>query len=442
MTDRGKTIAEKILSRKSGEDVRAGDYVEADVDTMLTHDITGPLSFQTFYEVAGADASPMRPESILLAIDHHAPADGVQAANNHNTLREFAARHDGVSQFEVGDGICHQLVVEEGFVGPGDLAIGADSHSTTFGGVGAFGTGVGSSDLGTAMATGELWFRVPETIRFEVAGDLPTGVYAKDLILTFIGDVGFAGATYKCAEYVGEAIESLPVHERLVLANMAIEMGGKAGIVPPDDRVVDFLEAQTGRRVDLDADLRSDEDASIESIHRYEGSALEPKVSTPSNPENAVSISDVKGTAVDQFFVGTCTNGRYEDLRIVADVLEGERIASGTRLIVVPASRRIYERALQTGVFETLTAAGAAIQSAGCGPCAGYHQGVLGDDDVCLATANRNFPGREGSMESRVYLASPATVGASALYGEITDPRSVAEKLARYDDDVVREARA
>ena len=434
----GKTLAEKILSDKSGDDVRAGDYYEATVDTMLTHDITGPLSFQTFYEVAGEDASPQNPESILLAIDHHAPADGVQAANNHNILREFGEKH-GVAQFEVGDGICHQLVVEEGFVKPGDLVIGADSHSTTFGGLGAFGTGVGSSDLGTAMATGELWFRVPETRRFEVTGELSPGVYAKDLILKFIGDVGFAGATYMAAEYTGSAIESLPIHERIVLSNMAIEMGGKAGLVEPDQRTVAFLEAQTGESVELDPNLYSDDDAEFASVERYIGEEIEPQVSKPSNPENAVSVSGVAGTSIDQLFVGTCTNGRYEDIKIVADILAGETLAQGTRMVVVPASRRVYQKALETGVFQTLIDAGAIIQSAGCGPCAGYHQGVLGDDDVCLATANRNFPGREGSMQSQVYLASPATVGASALYGEITDPRSVESKLNRHDDYILSE---
>ncbi|MGM0718245.1 MAG: 3-isopropylmalate dehydratase large subunit [Halobacteriota archaeon] len=434
----GKTISEKILSEKSGEDVRAGDYVEAQVDTMLTHDITGPLSFQTFYEVAGEDAEPHDTDSILLAIDHHAPADGVQAANNHNELRAFAERH-GVAQFEVGDGICHQLVVEEGFVEPGDLVIGADSHSTTFGGVGAFGTGVGSSDLGTAMATGELWFRVPETRRFEVSGELSAGVYAKDLILKFIGDVGFAGATYMTAEYGGEAIESLPIHQRLVLSNMAIEMGGKAGIVEPDERTIEFLEAQTARDLSLDPTLRSDPDAEYVSVERYVGEEIEPQVSKPSNPENAVPVSAVVGTPIDQLFVGTCTNGRYEDIKRVADVLAGEQIAKGTRMVVVPASRSAYHKALKTGVFETLVDAGAVIQNAGCGPCAGYHQGVLGDGDVCLATANRNFPGREGSMESRVYLASPATVAASALYGEITDPREIASKLGREGDHILEE---
>lgn len=435
----GKTLAEKLLSEKSGEDVRAGAYVEAEIDVAMAHDITGPLAFETFNEVTGDDATLFAPDRTVLTIDHHAPADGVEAANNHNALRQFAAEH-GAHQYEVGDGICHAVLIEEGFVGPGDLVVGADSHSTTYGGIGAFGTGVGSSDLGTALATGELWFRIPETIRFEVNGDLPDGVYAKDLILKFIGDVGFGGCTYKAAEYAGSTVESLPIHERLVLSNMAIEMGGKTGLVAPDDRTVDYLERQTGRSIDLDSDLHSDDDAAYESVHTYRAADLAPQVSKPSNPENAVDVTEVEGTKIDQLFVGTCTNGRYEDIKQVADILAGEEIAPNVRMVVVPASGSVYRHMLRTGVFETLTDAGAVIQSAGCGPCAGYHQGVLGDGDVCLATANRNFAGREGSMESRVYLSSPATVGASALYGEITDPRRVETK--RYDDTIFAEVEA
>ena len=432
----GKTLAEKLLSEKSGTDARAGDYVEADVDVAMAHDITGPLAFQTFDEVTGDDGELFAPDRTVFTIDHHAPADGVQAANNHNAVREFAAKH-GAHQFDVGDGICHAVLVEEGFVGPGDLVIGADSHSTTYGGIGAFGTGVGSTDLGTALATGELWFRVPKTLRFEVDGDLGDGVYAKDLILRFIGDVGFDGCTYMAAEYAGSTIESLPIHERLVLSNMAIEMGGKTGLVAPDERTESYLERQTGNEIDLADAFVSDEDADYEAVHTYDATALAPQVSKPSNPENAVDVTEVAGTELDQLFVGTCTNGRYEDIKVVADILEGETIASNVRLVVVPASKAVYQHMLQTGVFQTLTDAGAVIQSAGCGPCAGYHQGVLGDGDVCLATANRNFPGREGSMESSVYLSSPATVGASALYGEITDPREVETK--RYDDTVFAE---
>ncbi|MFC5972103.1 3-isopropylmalate dehydratase large subunit [Halomarina salina] len=430
----GKTFAEKQLSEKSGRDVRAGDYVEADIDVAMAHDITGPLAFRTFDEVTDGEGSLFAPEQTVFTIDHHAPADGVQAANNHNALREFAAEH-GAHQYDVGDGICHQVLVEEGHVGPGDLVIGADSHSTSYGGLGAFGTGVGSTDLGTALATGELWFRVPETKRFEVEGDLPDAVYAKDLILKFIGDVGFAGCTYMAAEYGGSTIEDLPIHERFVLTNMAIEMGGKAGIVEPDERTARYLEAETGSPPDIDVEdpaLHSDSDAEYEAVHRYRAEEIAPQVSVPSNPENAVDIGEVEGTAVDQLFVGTCTNGRFEDMQVVADIIEGEELPPDVRMVVVPASGAVYQKMLETGVLTTFVDAGAVVQSAGCGPCAGYHQGVLGDGDVCLATANRNFPGREGSMDSEVYLASPATVGASALYGEITDPRRVETK--RFDD--------
>ncbi|MFC6837888.1 3-isopropylmalate dehydratase large subunit [Halomarina ordinaria] len=430
----GKTFAEKQLSGKSGRDVHAGDYVEAEIDVAMAHDITGPLAFQTFDEVTGSDGALFAPDRTVFTIDHHAPADGVQAANNHNALREFAAEH-GAHQYDVGDGICHQVLVEEGHVGPGDLVVGADSHSTTYGGLGAFGTGVGSTDLGTAMATGDLWFRVPETRRFEVEGDLPEAVYAKDLVLKFIGDVGFAGCTYMAAEYAGSTVAALPLHERFVLANMAIEMGGKAGIVEPDERTARYLEAQTGRAPSTDVDdpaLHADPDAEYVDVHTYRAEEIAPQVSTPSNPENAVDVGKVEGTEIDQLFVGTCTNGRFEDMQVVADVLEGEEIAPNVRMVVVPASGAVYQQMLETGVLTTFVDAGAVVQSAGCGPCAGYHQGVLGDSDVCLATANRNFPGREGSMKSSVYLASPATVGASALYGEITDPRRV--DTSRYDD--------
>lgn len=434
-----KTVSEKFLSAKAGTDATAGDYVEASVDVMMTHDVTGPLTFEVFEDVTGEDGALAAPEKTVITIDHHAPADGVEAANNHNIVREFAERY-GATQYEVGDGICHQVLVEDGFAQPGQLVIGADSHSTTYGGIGAFGTGVGSTDLGTAFATGELWFRVPETIRFEVNGDLPDGVYAKDLILTFIGDVGFDGCTYKTAEYGGSAVEDLPIHQRLVLSNMAIEMGGKAGIVEPDERTAAFLEAQTGDRPEIPEWTRADPDASYEAVYTYDAEDLAPKVSKPSNPENAVGVDEVAGTNIDQLFVGTCTNGRYEDIRVVADIIDGESLAPSVRMVVVPASRSVYKRMLETGVTETFVDAGAIVQSAGCGPCFGTHQGVLGDGDVCLATANRNFPGREGSMDSEVYLASPATVGASALYGEITDPRTV--ELNRYDDYVLGGANA
>jgi len=430
----GKTLSEKFLSEKSGKDVRAGEYVEAEVDTMLTHDVTGPLTFDVFEDVTEGDGPLAKPDRTVITIDHHAPADGVKAANNHNHVREFADEY-GAVQYEVGDGICHQVLLEDGFAAPGDLVIGADSHSTTFGGVGAFGTGVGSTDLGTAFATGELWFRVPETLRFEVHGDLPDGVYSKDLILKFIGDVGFDGCTYMTAEYGGSTIESMPVHERVVLSNMAIEMGGKAGLVEPDGRVLEFLEAQTGETYEIPDWLEADEDAAYADVHTYRAEELEPQVSKPSNPENAVPVSEVVGTDIDQLFVGTCTNGRYEDIRIVADIIEGEELAPNVRMVVVPASRTVYKQMLKTGLIDTFVDAGAIVQSAGCGPCFGTHQGVLGDGDVALATANRNFPGREGSMDSSVYLSSPATVGASALYGEITDPRTV--ELKRYGDAVV-----
>jgi 3-isopropylmalate/(R)-2-methylmalate dehydratase large subunit len=430
----GKTITEKILSRKSDVDARAGDYVEADVDVMLTHDVTGPLTFDVFEEVAGEDPELHDPDSIVMTIDHHAPADSVDAANNHNRVREFAEDY-GTNQYAVGDGICHQVLVEEGFVAPGDLVIGADSHSTTFGALGALGTGVGSTDLGCAFATGDLWFRVPESIRFEIHGEIQDGVYAKDMILKIIGDVGFKACTYRTAEYAGATIESLPMHERLVLANMAIEMGGKAGIIAPDERTVEFLAEQGRDDIDLAKVPTSDEDAAYEAIHEYDATELAPQVSRPSNPENAVDVTQVAGTPVDQVYVGTCTNGRYEDIQVVADVLEGESIAPGVRLVVVPASRRSYQQALESGALGTLVDLGATFQSAGCGPCFGTHQGVLGDSDVCLATANRNFPGREGSMDSSVYLASPATAGATAVYGEITDPREVETK--RYDDHVI-----
>lgn len=440
----GKTAAEAILSAKSGRDARAGDYVEACVDVTFAHDITGPLAFDVFEDVTGDDPSLAAPDSTVLTIDHHAPADGVEAANNHNALREFAETY-GAQQYEVGDGICHQVLVEEGFVRPGDLVIGADSHTTTFGGLGAFGTGVGSTDLGTTLACGELWFRVPESRRFEVRGELPAGVYAKDLILRFIRDIGFAGATYQAVEYGGAAVEALPIHERLVLSNMAIEMGAKTGLIAPDERTAAYLNAEAGLDVEPAADAFAetraafaDDDAEYAAVHAYHAENIAPQVSKPANPQNAVPVDDVEGIAIDQLFVGTCTNGRFEDIRVVAEILTGETLAPDTRMVVVPASKRTYQRMLDTGVMETLVDAGAIVQSAGCGPCAGYHQGVLGDGDVCLATANRNFPGREGSMESDVYLASPATVGVSALYGEITDPRRV--DTPRFEDRALEEA--
>ncbi len=410
------TISEKIFSRASGKRAEAGEIVEAKVDYAMSHDGTSVLAIKAFREMGSVRV--FDPERIVVPFDHIVPANNTTAADLQREVRSWAKDQGIVHFYEGGRGICHQVFPEEGFALPGTLLVGADSHSCTYGAFGAFGTGVGATDMAEIYSRGRLWFKVPETIGIRVSGKLGRRVLAKDLTLMLVGAIGADGATYKALEYVGETIESLSIAGRMTLCNMGVEMGAKAAIVPPDAVTEEFLN---GRAKEPCHPVFSDPE-SRDSEMEFDVSDLEPVVAAPFRVDNVRPVSDLSGTEVDQVFIGTCTNGRYEDLEVAASILKGRTVRA--RTLVIPASKDVLLRALASGIIETLVRAGAMIGTPGCGPCLGAHMGVIAEGEVCLSTANRNFPGRMGKG-GLVYLASPATAAATAVYGTITDPREV-----------------
>jgi 3-isopropylmalate/(R)-2-methylmalate dehydratase large subunit len=415
----GKTLAEKILSLKSHGEAKAGDIVIADVDLVFVQDTTGPLTVGRFKE-SGFE-SLAKPQQNIIFLDHAAPSPAQQLSNDHITLRRFA-KETGCRIYEVGDGVCHDLVAEN-FANPGDIIVGADSHTVTAGALGAFATGMGSSDVAVALVLGKTWFRVPESFLIELNGAFPQGVYAKDLILYLIGQIGADGANYRALEFGGKALAHITMSQRLTIANMAVEAGAEVGLFPSDKVTRDFL-IKHGRG-DNYQPLRPDAKASYEQVIPVNLDQLEPMLSLPHAVDNVRPLSQVKGVKIQQVFIGTCTNGRLEDLAVVAGILKGQRRHPDTRLLIAPASRQVLIQAIEKGYVQSLIEAGAVILPPGCAACFGLHQGVLGDGEVCLSTANRNFKGRMGNPEAMVYLASPATAAASAIRGEITDPRDI-----------------
>ncbi len=411
------TISEKIFSRASNSDAHAGDFVIGDVDCAMAHDGTSVLAVKAFREMEVLKV--WDPARIVIPFDHIVPASTDVAANLQYDIRQWV-RQQGISNmYDVGEGICHQVLPEQGFALPGRLIVGADSHSCTYGAFGAFGTGVGATDMAEIFASGKLWFRVPQTMRVTIEGKLGERVSAKDLTLNLIKHIGADGATYKAMEYYGSAIEELSIAGRMTLCNMAIEMGGKAGIVPPDKKTDEFLK---GRAVDAYTPVYADEDAQYcEDIH-IDVDDLPPQVARPHSVDNVCDVDEVAGTAIDQVFIGSCTNGRLEDLEAAARILKGQRVA--VRTIVIPASRTVLLEAIENGYISTLIEAGATLGPPGCGPCLGAHLGVLAEGEVCVSTSNRNFKGRMG-RGGLLYLSSPETAAASALKGEIADPRLV-----------------
>ncbi len=424
-TDQAMTISEKIFSKASGKTVKAGEFVLANIDRAMTHDITGPLAVEGFYEIMRdkEEKKVWDPSKIVILFDHQVPADSLNAAANHTMLRKFA-KEQGIINYDVYEGVCHQVMPEKGHVKPGDLVVGSDSHTCAYGSLGAFSTGIGSTDMAAVFASGKLWFKVPETIRFEVNGKLQKNVYSKDVILHLIGDVGAEGARYQAAEYAGSTVRSMPISERMTVSNMAIEMGGKAGIIEADEVTEKYLQERIPD-FKLDPHWKSDEGAVYSEVREYDVSKLEPQVACPHNVDNVKPVGEVEGTKVDQIFVGSCTNGRFEDIEVVAKMMGDEPVAKDVRLLIIPASRTEYMKVLKAGYIEQFMEAGAIVESPCCGPCMGGSFGLLGDGEVGLATSNRNFKGREGSPQSFVYLSSPATAAASALTGEITDPRKI-----------------
>ncbi len=413
----GKTLAEKIISAKSDAEALAGKIVVVRVDLVFVTDSTGPLTLRQFSETNLNTIH--NPERTILFIDHCAPSPARELSNDHIFLRSFA-EEKGVILSDIGQGVCHQLVAEL-WANPGDIIVGADSHTVTAGALGAFATGMGSTDIAMAMALGKTWLRVPETIRVVVHGGFAKGVYAKDLILHLIGQIGADGATYMALEFSGETITTMPMSERLTMANMVVEAGAKVGLFPSDTVTESYLRSQ-GRGEGYIA-INSDPDATYESTIEIDASQLEPTVAKPHTVDNTALVRELKGIRIDQVFIGTCTNGRLEDIRIAAGVLQGKKRHPHTRLIVAPASQKVLLAALAEGYITTLVESGAIVVPPGCAACLGVHQGVLGDGETCLSTANRNFKGRMGNAEAFIYLASPATAAATAIRGKITDPR-------------------
>ena len=413
----GKTIAEKIISEHSNKKVKAGDFVVAKVDVAAVQDGTGPLTIQEIQKIGLEKCA--NPERTILFIDHAAPSPRKELSNAHKILREFAKKTGAVLS-EVGEGVCHQRLVED-YVNPGEILVGADSHTCTSGALGAFATGMGSTDVGIAIALGKTWLKVPETYKIEVTGDFNEGVYPKDLILHLIGLIGADGATYKALEFTGETIRKMSMSDRFTLSNMAVEAGAKAGLIASDEITKEYLISR-GRGEQFKV-VDSDPDAVYERVIEIDVTRLEPIVSCPHTVDNtqlAVKLDNIK---VDQVFIGSCTNGRIEDLRIAADILKDKKVHPDVRLIVIPASRDVFLQATREGLIEFFVKAGASIMTPGCGPCVGVHSGILGDDEVCISTQNRNFQGRMGNTKGNIYLSSPATAASSALTGYITDPR-------------------
>lgn len=401
----GKTVAEKILSEHSGKDLYSGDIGLCGLDFLMASDTTAPIAIKAFQEMGGVKVRD--PKKIAFFIDHASPAPNQKIANLHTMMREFA-NTQGIILHDVGEGVCHQIVAEKGYVVAGDLALGADSHTCTYGAMGVFASGIGSTDLAAAMLTGQAWLKVPESIKISLVGELPEGVYAKDLIIYLVGLIGSDGATYKSIEFYGQGLDKMSLESKMTLCNMVIEMGAKNGIV---------CDSSTG--------VKAEETAKYHEEIEIDLSKLAPYISKPHAVDNTAMIEDVAGIPIHQGFLGSCTNGRIEDIRIAAELLKGKKVAENVRFIVTPASRAILLQAIKEGLVEILTEAGASFVTPGCGACVGTHNGIPGDGENVISSTNRNFKGRMGNNKASIYLASPATVAASVLYGKITDPRSL-----------------
>ncbi|SFH04027.1 3-isopropylmalate/(R)-2-methylmalate dehydratase large subunit [Desulfotomaculum arcticum] len=417
------TITEKILAAHAGMDqVEPGQLINVKIDVALGNDITAPVAIREFEKI-GVETVWDR-DRVVLVPDHFVPNKDIKSAEQALLLRKFARRHNLTNYYEVGHmGIEHCLLPEQGLVGPGDLIIGADSHTCTYGGLGAFSTGVGSTDLAAAMALGETWLKVPESIKFIFNGELPQWVSGKDLILYTIGQIGVDGALYMAMEFTGPAIEKLSMDGRLTMANMAVEAGAKNGIVPPDEITRRYVEGRAKRPYHF---YRSDPDARYAKIYEFDVSKMEPQVAFPHLPENTRPVSEAGDVAIDQVVIGSCTNGRMEDLREAASILKGHKVNNNVRLIVIPGTQEIYRQMMREGLADLFVEAGAAVSTPTCGPCLGGYMGILAKGERALATTNRNFVGRMGHPESEVYLASPAVAAATAIMGKIAAPWEVA----------------
>lgn len=411
------TLAEEIFSYKLGRPVEQGETVVVEVDHVMSHDTTSPLAIQAFRKLTGVSGGRVfNAERAHVVFDHIIPASTVAAATLQRDIRSFAREQDITI---LQEGICHQVMPEKGFVVPGAIIVGADSHTCTYGALGAFATGMGSTDIGVAYATGRSWFRVPSTINVRLTGELQPGVYAKDVTLEMVRQVGVDGANYRAIEYTGDLVERMSVSERFTFCNMAIEMGGKAGLVAPDKTTREWLRGRT----DQEYPMLAPHNPRYERVFEIDASRLEPQIACPPDVNNVVPVGEVEHVKIDQVFLGTCTNGRLDDLAIAASILQGRTVHPETRMVIIPASREVYREALRLGYIDTFVQAGASVGTPGCGPCIGRHFGVLAPGERALTTMNRNFTGRMGDPTAEIYLGSPATVAATALTGHITDPR-------------------
>lgn len=416
----GQTFSEKVLGAKAGKTVKAGEIVTVSPDYILSHDNSAAI-IQEFRKLAIEKVKCVA--KIVIVLDHVVPASSEKYAQNHKNIREFVKEQGIPHFFDIHHGICHQVFSENGFALPGKLILGADSHTTSYGAFGAFSAGIGRSEAASVWATDEIWLKVPETIRIEMSGKLPAMVFTKDIILYIIGKEGADRANYKAVEFAGPAAQDFSLPSRLVMANMAAEMGAKNGYFVPDEKALTWLEERAQSEFEV---VASDSDANYETVLDYDVSAIEPQVACPHTVDNVRPVTAVQGTPFHQAIIGTCTNGRIEDLKVAAQILRGKKVHPDVRVLVIPASRKEYLQALQQGDLEALVDAGCLVLNPGCGPCLGAHQGVLAPGEVAISTANRNFRGRMGSRDSAIYLASPATVAASALEGKVADPRKYA----------------
>jgi 3-isopropylmalate/(R)-2-methylmalate dehydratase large subunit len=420
-------ITEKILAKASGKDiVHPGEIVDANVDVVMVHDLTGPLAVQAFEKI-GAE-KVWNNQKIVVILDHQIPAESVAAAELHKKMRKFA--HDQQLRiYDVGKGgICHQVMPEKGHVLPGTTIVGADSHTCTYGAFSAFATGIGSTEAAAVFATGKIWLKVPEAFKINVDGKFQKYVMPKDLILHVIGKLGAGGAIYKSVEFGGPTIRAMSIAGRMTLCNMTVEMGAKNGIVEPDEITRKFLKGRTNKPLVPFESLKSDADASYEKTVDIEVTELTPQIAYPSSVDNVKPASEMSNVQIEQAFIGSCTNGRIEDLRVAAEMLKGKMVKDDVRTLVIPASQEVYRQAIAEGLIEIFTDAGAFVCGSTCGPCLGGHIGLLAPGETCVSTSNRNFIGRMGSKEANVYLASPATVAASSITGRITDPQQLEAK--------------
>ena len=425
----GMTMTQKILAAHAGlENVKAGQFIEAKLDMVLANDITGPVAINEFYKMDAKEVFDK--DKIALVPDHFTPNKDIKSAQQCKFMREFAYEQEVTNYFEIGEmGIEHALLPEKGLVVAGDVVIGADSHTCTYGALGAFSTGVGSTDMAAGMATGETWFKVPSAIKFNIIGSPSKWISGKDIILHIIGMIGVDGARYKSMEFIGEGIKNLTMDDRFTISNMAIEAGAKNGIFPVDERTIDYMKNHSTREFKR---YEADQDAVYDEEYTIDLSSLRSTVSFPHLPENTKTIDEVENIddiEIDQVVIGSCTNGRIDDLRAAAKVFKGQKVKRGVRTIIFPATQKIYLQAIEEGLISTFIEAGAVVSTPTCGPCLGGHMGILAEDERCVATTNRNFVGRMGHSTSEIYLASPAVAAASAIAGKIYNPERIGEEI-------------